>query len=99
MHIYKHTEPFFLEGGQILQSLQIGYHMWGKLNENSDNVIWICHALTANSDASDWWMGLVGKGKVFDTEKYLIVCGNILGSCYGTTGPLDINWQTGRPWY
>lgn len=99
MNIYQHTKPFILEGGATINSLQIGYHTWGTLNESADNVIWICHALTANSDAADWWSGVIGAKKVLDTEKYFIVCANILGSCYGTTGPQDINVDTKKPWY
>jgi homoserine O-acetyltransferase len=61
-------------------------------------VIWICHALTANSDVEAWWPGMVGKGLLFDPEKYFIVCANVLGSCYGTTGPASVNTQTGKQW-
>lgn len=99
MQIYKHTEPFTLESEQVIPTLHIGYHTWGQLNETADNVIWICHALTANSDAADWWAGLVGAGKVFNADRFFIVCANILGSCYGTTGPLDVNGYTGKPWF
>lgn len=60
-------------------------------------VIWICHALTANSDAEDWWKGLVGPGRFIDTEKYWVICANILGSPYGTSGPASLA-PDGRPW-
>ncbi len=83
------NEPFELESGVRLPDLEIAYHTYGKLNPAADNVVWICHALTANADAADWWSGMVGKGKCFDPEKHFIVCANILGSCYGTTGPLS----------
>jgi homoserine O-acetyltransferase len=62
-------------------------------------VVWIFHALTANSDAADWWAGLVGNGKLFDPENYFIVCANMPGSCYGSLGPLDKNPETGEPYY
>ena len=91
--------PLKLEGGAVLPELNIGYHTYGKLNEKGDNVIWICHALTANSDVQDWWPGMVGEGEVFDTNRYYVVCANILGSCYGTTGPLNIDPRTGQPYY
>jgi homoserine O-acetyltransferase len=62
-------------------------------------VVWVCHALTANSDAASWWNGLVGTGHIINPEKYFIVCANILGSCYGTTGPSSINPETNTPYY
>ncbi len=98
MKQYKYTAPFFLESGAQLSELTIAYHTYGKLNAAQDNVIWICHALTANSDAADWWNGLVGEGKLFDPKQYFIVCANNLGSCYGTTGPTSINPVTGKPY-
>jgi homoserine O-acetyltransferase len=61
-------------------------------------VIWICHALTANANAQQWWEGLVGAGKIFDPAQYYIVCANMLGSCYGTTGPASINPDTNKPY-
>jgi homoserine O-acetyltransferase len=80
-----------------------GYHLayttHGELNEKKDNAVWIFHALTANSDPVEWWPGLVGNGKFFDPLKYFIVCVNMPGSCYGSTGPLDIDPGTGEPYY
>ena len=98
-HYYHYSEPFHLEAGGVLTELTIAYHTWGRLNETKDNVIWICHALTANSDAADWWKGMVGEGCVFDPQQHFIVCANILGSSYGTTGPMSINPKTGNPYY
>lgn len=97
--VYKIDRSFVLESGAPLPSMEIAYHTWGKLNEEKDNVVWICHALTASADAADWWHILVGKGKVFDPDKYFIVCPNILGSCYGSSGPLSVNTETGKPYY
>jgi len=97
--IYQHREPFRLEQGEYLPSLNIAYHTYGRLNEQADNVIWVCHALTANSEVAVWWPGMVGEGKLMDPDKYFIVCANIVGSCYGTTGPLSTNPETGLPWY
>jgi homoserine O-acetyltransferase len=59
----------------------------------------VCHALTASSDAADWWKGLIGEGCLINPEKYFIVCANMLGSCYGSTGPLSDNPVTGKPYY
>lgn len=91
-------EPFLLESGASLQEITIAYHTWGQPNESGDNVIWICHALTANSNAKDWWPHLIGPGLAFDTDNYFVVCANILGSCYGTTGPASIDPATGKPY-
>jgi homoserine O-acetyltransferase len=98
-HVYKTDEPFKLEKGGILRSLTITYHTLGTLNAAGDNVVWICHAFTANSDVSDWWDGMVGEGKIFDPTSDFIVCANILGSCYGTTGPLSVNPGTNEPYF
>jgi len=91
-------QPFKTETGAILPELEIAYNIYGKLNANADNVIWVCHAMTANSDVEAWWPGMVGKGLLFDTDRFFIVCANVLGSCYGTTGPASINPETGKPW-
>ena len=96
---YIYNQRLKLESGEELPSLEIAYHSYGELNKKKNNVIWICHALTASSDAADWWSGLVGEGKAFDTKKYFIVCTNILGSCYGSSGPLSVNPNTQRKYY
>jgi homoserine O-acetyltransferase len=88
-----------LELGETLPSINVAYHTYGNLNEERNNVIWVCHALTANSEADDWWPNMIGEGKTFDTDQYFVVCANIIGSCYGSTGPLSTNPDTGLPWY
>jgi len=98
-HIFTFREPIQLECGVQLRNWQVAFHTFGRLNDAKDNVIWVCHALTANSDVFDWWPGMVGPGKLMDTDKYFIICANILGSCYGTTGPLSTDPATGLPWY
>lgn len=98
MKTLNYSQPFTTEAGAQLPSVEIAYNTWGKLNDKGDNVIWICHALTANSDVEAWWPGMVGKGLLFDPEKYFIVCANVLGSCYGTTGPASVNPATGKQW-
>ncbi|TAH09974.1 MAG: homoserine O-acetyltransferase [Sphingobacteriia bacterium] len=99
MPIYQDNNPFVLENGKTIPGIEIAYHTIGTLNESKSNVVWICHALTANADASDWWKGLVGAGCLIDPEKYFIVGANIIGSCYGSTGPLSIDPNTNKPYY
>lgn len=91
--------PFELESGLILPQIQVAYSTWGTLNANKDNVVWVCHALTANSDVSDWWSGLVGANKLFDPAMHFIVCANVLGSHYGSTNALSVNPDTAEPYY
>ena len=98
-HVFQFHTPLNLEGGGVLPSWEIAFHTYGSLNEAKDNVIWVCHALTANSDVYSWWPGMVGPGCLMDTDRYFVICANILGSCYGTTGPLSTNPETGSPYY
>jgi len=98
-HIYNHNKVFKLENGKKLRSLQIAYHTYGKLNAKGDNVIWACHALTANADVLDWWKGLFGENALFNPDEHFIICANVLGSHYGSTNPLSINTVTGLPYY
>jgi homoserine O-acetyltransferase len=98
MKYFHYNQPFPLENGQSLPELTVAYHTYGTLQADS-KVVWICHALTANSEVADWWKGVVGQGCVINPDKYFIVCANILGSCYGTTGPLSVNPATGQPYY
>lgn len=97
--IYHHPSPLTLESGAVLPSVDIAYHTYGRLNAAGDNVVWVMHALTANSDVADWWPDTVVKDSFLDPERYFVVCANVLGSCYGTTGPLSVNPATGEPWY
>lgn len=97
--ILTYTQPITLECGVILPKVEIAYNTFGKLNEDKSNVVWICHAFSANSDPTEWWPGMVGEGLFIDPQKYFIVCANMLGSCYGTTGPLTINPETSKKYY
>jgi homoserine O-acetyltransferase len=100
-------QKFTLENGQELGPITMAYETYGELNENRNNVILIEHALTANAHAAGrhspddkypgWWDVMIGPGKAFDTSKYFVICGNNLGSCYGTTGPSSINPETEKP--
>ncbi len=80
---------FTLESGTKIRDINIAYHIYGDFSPNK-KVIWICHALTANADAQDWWPNLIGEKFLLNPEKYTIVCANILGSCYGTTFDCDV---------
>lgn len=99
MNYFTYEQLFDLECGQSLPGITIAYHTYGQLNADRSNVVWVCHALTANSDTAHWWPGVVGQKALINPEKYFIVCANILGSCYGTTGPLSVDPLTGRPYY
>jgi homoserine O-acetyltransferase len=98
-HSYKHSKAFKLESGKKLKNLEIAYQTYGTLSPNKDNVIWVCHALTANADVFDWWKGLFGPNDLFNPNEHFIICANILGSNYGTSNPLSINPATKQPYY
>lgn len=101
-------EPFSLESGAKLNKVDVAYETYGTLNENKTNAILIQHALTGNSHCAGkynvqdkqvgWWDPLIGPGKAFDTDRYFLVCANVLGGCNGTTGPASINPDTGVPY-
>lgn len=99
--LFKYNKPFSLECGGTIENLEICYHIskeFCNAPQEGKKVIWITHALTANSDPCDWWDTLVGEGKFLDPRKYTIICANILGSCYGSTSPCSINPATGKPY-
>lgn len=97
--VFTYNTAFTLESGKTLAAYHLAYTTHGSLNKAKDNVVWIFHALTANSDPAEWWDGLVGQGKLFDPAAYFIVCVNMPGSCYGSIGPLEINPETGAPFF
>ena len=100
------AESFPLELGGSLAGLDIAYESYGKLNKNKSNVVLICHAITGDShvakhtknDIVGWWDSMVGADKYIDTNKYFVLCTNILGSCRGTTGPHSIDPQSQKPY-
>lgn len=92
-------KPFKLENGDVIPAVTVAYSTYGKLNAGKTNAIWICHALTANSEVKDWWPGVVGENCAIDPSQYFIVCANILGSCYGSSGPLSVDVKKGKPYY
>ncbi len=107
---YRCAEPpdeLVLKSGERLGPITIAYETYGTLNPEKSNAILICHALTGNAHAAGfhkddtkpgWWDTMIGPGKPFDTEKYFIICPNVIGSCKGSTGPSSINPKTGKPY-
>ncbi len=93
IHTYDHQSPFALESGEELPTLRLVFHssvapnLIAEAVAQGRRIVWICHALTANSDPSEWWAELVGRQRFFDTERDIVICANTIGSCYGSTGP------------
>lgn len=96
MKSFIYNQQVQLQAGDILNGIEIAYSTYGKLNEAKDNVVWVCHALSGNSEVHDWWAGIFGEGKVLDPSKSFIVCANVLGSCYGTTGPFHPSTESAK---
>jgi homoserine O-acetyltransferase len=89
---------FRLESGQLLPDTRIAYRSWGRLSPTATNAVVVCHALTGSPDVDLWWPDLLGPGRAFDPERDLVICCNILGSCYGSTGPACRKPGAGRTW-
>ena len=96
-----------LEHGDSLSEVQVAYETYGRLNKEKSNAILICHALSGDAHAGGWhrgaekpgwWDLVIGPGKALDTDRYYVICSNVLGGCKGTTGPSSINPRTGRPY-
>jgi homoserine O-acetyltransferase len=96
---FTYNKAFKLEHGGELPCFNLTYHTFGTFDPNLNNVVWICHALTANSNPMEWWPGLVGDDYFFNPKEHFIICVNMPGSCYGSVGPLSINPQTNAPYY
>lgn len=92
------SEPFITESGSRLSRPIVAWQSWGKLNKNRDNVVVICHALTGNTAADEWFSGLFGKDGALNPDEQFIICANVPGSCYGSTGPWSENPETGTPY-
>ncbi len=88
--IFESNKTFILENGKQLDNLVVAYHTYGEYKKGITPVIWVCHALTANSDVADWWSNIFGEHKILNPSKYFIVCANNLGSCYGSTSPISL---------
>lgn len=105
---FAQEEPFQLESGATLQPVTVAYETYGRLNADRSNAILVAHALTgsahaagfggANNEMLGWWDDCIGPGKAFDTDRFFVICSNVLGSCYGTTGPASIDPATGEPY-
>lgn len=103
-----HERPFALEGGGLLRDVTLAYETWGEPAPDGGNAVLVCHALTGDSHAAGrlgpghpsvgWWDGIVGPGKALDTDRYFVVCVNVLGGCQGTTGPASPHPDDGSPW-
>jgi homoserine O-acetyltransferase/O-succinyltransferase len=100
-------KPLRLDAGVALSPFQIAYQTYGTLNAARSNAILICHALTGDQHVANehpvtgkpgWWESMVGPGKPIDTERYFVICPNVVGACMGTTGPASLNPQTAKPW-
>ena len=105
---FAEDEPFCLESGATLSPVTVAYETYGTLNRDRSNAILICHALSGSAHAAGyhgeegnnpgWWDDCIGPGKAFDTERFFVICSNVLGSCYGSTGPSSIDPATGKPY-
>ena len=95
---YHHKSPFETESGYRFKELEIAYQCWGTLNSDRSNVVLIFHALTGNTAADDWFSGFFTNESWIDFDNQFVICANVLGSCYGTTGPLSTNPETGKPY-
>ena len=86
------------ESGRVLKDPILSYRTFGDLEDRSKPVVWVCHALTANADPFEWWSGLFGENDFFNPKHFTIICANMIGSCYGSVGPLSENPDTGKPY-
>ena len=98
-YTFKYEYDYLLESGKIIKGFHLEYSTSGTINQDQSNIVWVFHALSANSNAREWWHGLVGVDKFFSPDKYFIICVNMPGSCYGSIGPLDFNPVTGTNFY
>lgn len=104
---YRIPEEIVLEHGDRLDDVKVAYETYGKINNEKSNAILVCHALSGDAHAGGWhkghekpgwWDIIIGPGKALDTDKFFVICSNVLGGCKGTTGPSSINPQTGKPY-
>jgi len=91
---FAYGTPFRLEAGGVLQPVSVRYAVYGELNERRDNAVLVCHALSGSARVGDWWPEMFGR--VFDVSRDCVICTNVLGSCYGSSGPTTVNPATGK---
>jgi len=101
------SSPLYLESGRILEPYEIVYETYGELNSDKSNVVLVCHALSGSHHAAGvyegerkagWWDGLIGEDKAIDTNRYFVISTNVVGSCFGSTGPMSNNYTTQAPY-
>lgn len=97
-HSFGEKEGFALECGRVLRPVTIRYAIYGELNAARDNVVLVCHALSGTAEVADWWPELFADERFLDPQRYCVIGSNILGSCYGSTGPGSIDLETGKPY-
>lgn len=105
---FAEDRPFQLDSGESISPVTVAYQTYGRLNRDRSNAILICHALSGSQHAAGiladnpsemgWWFDCIGPGKAFDTNRFFVICSNVLGGCYGSTGPTSINPRTGQPY-
>jgi homoserine O-acetyltransferase len=111
MNIETHTAhfstPLYLESGRILEPFEIAYETYGQMNEAKDNIVLVCHALSGSHHAAGlyegdrkpgWWDGLIGSGKGIDTDTHFVISTNVIGSCFGSTGPMSDQYPSQEPY-
>ncbi|MFN8195819.1 MAG: homoserine O-acetyltransferase [Nocardioidaceae bacterium] len=102
--LFTADDPLLLDGGGTLTEVEVAYETWGTLNADASNAVFVCHALTGDSHACGtdehpgWWDTMVGPGRPVDTDRFFVICPNLLGGCRGTTGPTSVDPATGAPY-
>jgi homoserine O-acetyltransferase len=97
--LFHSNSSLSLESGESLPEFELFYTTYGQMNASRSNVVWVIHALTGDSNVTDWWNGLIGEDKFFDPSTHFVICANLIGSCYGSTNPLSVNPVSGKPYY
>jgi len=107
MVTFQSDQPLRLDSGEDLYPVVQAYNTYGSLNADKTNAVLVCHALTLDQHAANvhpatgkegWWQGMIGPGRPIDTDRFFVICPNVVGGCQGTTGPESINSETGKPY-